>query len=95
MLVNWTDESVHELSTIAEYIALENPKAAFTLVERIILAVENQLPANPNIGRPGRVAGTRELIVHKSYIAVYSFESDTVTILTVRHVARLWPDSFK
>ncbi len=55
--------------------------------------VETILPNNPYAGRPGRVEGTRELVVHESYLVAYEI-ADTINILTVRHAARLWPERF-
>jgi toxin ParE1/3/4 len=48
----------------------------------------------PGIGRPGRVAGTRELIVHKNYIVPYRVRGQHVDIITVQHVAKRWPALF-
>ena len=57
----------------------------------LITSVDAVLPANPYAGRPGRVEGTRELVVHESDIVAYEV-TDAVYILTVRHSARLWPE---
>ena len=54
------------------------------LGEQILSSVDTVLPANPYAGRPGRVEGTRELVVHESYIVAYEV-TDAVYILTVRH----------
>jgi plasmid stabilization system protein ParE len=44
-------------------------------------------------GRPGRIAGTRELVVPRTpYIAAYVMTADTVRILRVLHGAQMWPD---
>lgn len=94
MKLLWTDEALREIGDIIDYIAADNPSAARALTDRIISAVETILPENPKAGRPGRVAGTRELLVHRSYIAAYSVDADRIVVLTVRHAARLWPDSF-
>ncbi len=52
------------------------------------------LLANRHQGRPGRVKGTRELvIVHPPYIAAYRVKKETIQILRVLHGARLWPDT--
>jgi len=46
-------------------------------------------------GRPGRVAGTRGLVIaHTPYVAAYVFAADIVRILRILHGARMWPDEF-
>ncbi|HCU24029.1 MAG TPA: type II toxin-antitoxin system mRNA interferase toxin, RelE/StbE family, partial [Deltaproteobacteria bacterium] len=54
----WTRLAVHDLYCIREYIAADNPNAAQTLIDMIAEAIE-QLPAYPQLGRIGRVRGTR------------------------------------
>lgn len=49
------------------------------------------LTGYPNLGRPGRVAGTREAVAHENYILVYDVVDDCVRVLRVLHVARQWP----
>ncbi len=44
------------------YIVRDDPEAAARIVERIVTSVEG-LGAHPASGRPGRVPGTRELVV--------------------------------
>lgn len=80
-----------DLMDIAVQIAREDPAAATALVDQIIDRLEGQLSDHPHSGRPGRVATTRELVVHPSYIAVYRVEADRVVILHIRHTARIWP----
>jgi toxin ParE1/3/4 len=58
-----------------------------------IRAAASRLIDFPNSGRPGRVAGTRELVVPGApYILPYRIDGDAVRILRVIHAARLWPD---
>jgi toxin ParE1/3/4 len=52
------------------------------------------LLTSPALGRPGRVPGTRELVVHENYLVPYRVKEDTVQIIRVQHVARLWPKQF-
>lgn len=91
MRLLWSAQSLRELEAIIEHVATDNPTAALDLGDQILSAVESILPANPYVGRPGRVDGTRELVVHKSYIVAYEV-TGVINVLTVRHTARLWPE---
>jgi toxin ParE1/3/4 len=47
------------------------------------------------MGRPGRVKGTRELvIVGTPYIVAYRIKGDAVQVLRVLHGAQKWPQGF-
>lgn len=82
------------LKDIHERIAAENPAAASRMVERIRAAVA-RLAASPAIGRPGRVGGTRELVIPRTpYIVPYRIKGEAVQIITILHSAQRWPDSF-
>lgn len=78
------------MASIHAYIADHNPVAAAALRATIFERVA-RLPANPRAHRTGRLAGTREMVVHPNYILVYAPAEDTVTILRVLHSARNWP----
>jgi toxin ParE1/3/4 len=79
------------LDAEAEYIAEDNPAAAGRVVQKIFRAVD-LLKENPAMGRAGRVAGTRELVVAETpYIIPYRVRGDAVEILRVFHAARRWP----
>jgi len=80
-----------DLDAIEAYIRRDNPDAAVKTVLRVLDAVE-QLSEFPNIGRPGRVAGTKELVVGGTpYIAVYRVRENAVWVLRVLHGSRRWP----
>jgi addiction module RelE/StbE family toxin len=80
------------LEDIRERIAAENPTAALRLIERIRAAV-TRLATSPALGRPGRAAGTRELVIpHTPYIVPYRVKNDVVQIITILHGAQRWPD---
>jgi len=82
------------LEDIYERIAADNPAAAPRIVERIRTAIE-RLQQFPAIGRPGRVAGTRELVVAGTpYIVPYRINGGIVQIITVLHSAQRRPDHF-
>lgn len=94
MRVRWLRVALANLEVEADYIAEDNPAAADRLVQRIMRAV-NLLGKNPAMGRPGRVSGTRELVVGDTpYIVPYRVRANAVEILRVFHAARKWPSSF-
>lgn len=92
MRLVWTRPAHADRNKIREYIARHAPAAALALDE-LISEQAGLLVAHPNIGRDGRVAGTRELVAHRHYILVYDTHGDTVRILRVLHTARLWPSN--
>ena len=94
MRVRWLRVPLANLEAEADYIAEDNPAAADRLVQRLMRAV-NLLGKNPAMGRPGRVSGTRELVVgDTSFIVPYRVRAYAVEILRVFHAARKWPTSF-
>ncbi len=91
MKIRLTKSAVGDLDSVESYIAGDDPGAAARTVLRIIEAAEG-LEAFPNLGRPGRISGTRELVVGGDpYIAVYRVRQNVVWVLRVLHAARRWP----
>ena len=89
----WTESALRDLDELAAYIALDNPKTAEEVVRRIVEAVAG-LSFFPRIGRQGRIADTRELVISGTpYIAVYRLR-ERIEALTIYHGARKWPGSF-
>lgn len=94
MTVVWSGRAKAHLRHIVDYIWEHNPAAAARVSELIVDRAE-QLSAYPEIGRPGRVQGTRELIVvGLPYIIAYRLRQGQVEIAAVLHAARRWPRSF-
>lgn len=87
----WTAQALDDVSAIVTRIGQDDPQATTQLLDRIEETATTILPANPLMGRPGRVDGTREFLLHRSYILVYRVQADRLDILTVRHAARSWP----
>ena len=94
MKIRWTMRAISALAHIHDHIAEDNLDAAGQLRDRMLSFVEDTLASHPSIGRPGRVDGTRESVIHPSYVIVYRVKSDVIDILTVRHTAQKWPDKF-
>ena len=94
MRTRWTRTALRNLDNLGRYIARDDPAAAARTVERIFEAVDN-LADNPAMGRAGRVAGTRELVVTGTpYIVPYRVVESTLEVLRVFHAARRWPADF-
>jgi toxin ParE1/3/4 len=93
--VEWLRAAINNLDALAEYIARDNLSAAERTVATIRSAVEN-LERTPSSGRPGRISGTRELVVSGTpYIVPYRVRSDVVQLIRVFHAARKWPSQFR
>lgn len=91
MRVEWLRKALRNLDDEATYIATDDAAAARLVVKRVLDAVA-QLADQPGLGRPGRVPGTRELIVDKTrYIVPYRVRGDAVEILRVFHTSRRLP----
>ncbi|WP_295392702.1 type II toxin-antitoxin system RelE/ParE family toxin [uncultured Thiodictyon sp.] len=94
MKTQWSPQARTDLREIYLRILPENPPAARTLQGRIRAAVA-MLQATPQIGRPGRVPGTRELVISDTpYVVPYRVVGSTLQILRVYHGARRWPEAF-
>ena len=90
----WSPPALDDLVAVRTFLDAHNPAAAVRLVQRIVLLVETQLPAHPESGRPGRVAGTRELVVTRTpFIVAYRLRRGAVEVIRVLHHARRWPDA--
>jgi len=87
MLIKWTKTALGSVNEIAGFIAKDNPTRATSFVLELQAAVI-KLQAHPGMGRAGRVPGTRELVLHKNYIAIYRVRGGDVEILKVHHAAR-------
>ena len=91
MRVRWTLDAADDLEQIAEYIAAERPETARRIALDIVHGVD-ALDSFPNRGRPGRVEGTRELVLSPlPFVAVYEVHQHEVQVLRILHGAQRWP----
>jgi addiction module RelE/StbE family toxin len=84
--IRWTRRALGRLDEIAAHIAADSPARATVFVTELRAKVDVLALHLP--GRPGRVYGTRELVLHRHYLAVYRVRGEEVHILTVMHTAR-------
>jgi toxin ParE1/3/4 len=89
--IEWRPAARADLFDLVSYIALDSLSAAVRMHDAITAAVQG-LPAHPLRGRPGRMDGTRELVVPQTpYVVVYSASATVIEVLRVLHGARQWP----
>ena len=94
MTVVWLQQAFADLDSIVAYLLERNPQAAVDMYEAIRQQV-GKLAEFPLSGRPGRVAGTREVVIAGlPYIVPYYIKGREVRILAVLHTSRKWPEEF-
>ncbi len=87
MGLKWTKTALQSIDEIAAYIQKDNPSRA-TSFARELRAVTEKLETFSGMGKAGRVHGTRELVIHKNYIAIYRVKNGDVEIIRIHHVAK-------
>jgi len=75
---------------IIGFIEQRNALAAQNLLAAIVQGAEN-LPLMPYLFRLGRVAATREHLVHPNYIVVYQVGENVIDNLRVLHSRQQYP----
>ena len=87
----WSPRAIRHLIAIGKYIEKDSDGNAAIVAGRILDAIEI-LRTQPQMGRPGRLAGTRELVVSGTpYIVPYRVKHERVELLTVFDGRRQWP----
>jgi addiction module RelE/StbE family toxin len=87
--VDWRPEARTQLWQTLNYIADRNAVAASQL-NAAIEAATSALPLHPYLYRFGKVAGTREIVVHPNYVVVYRV-TDRIEILNLLHARQAYP----
>jgi addiction module RelE/StbE family toxin len=90
LTIRWTDVAAGDLESIYEFVVQQNRSAADKVINRTLSAID-VLERFPEMGRPGRVEGTRELVV-APFIVAYRVRRSEVQILSILHAARKWPE---
>lgn len=90
LVVRWTDEAILDLVEVIGYIEERDSIAAATLHDDIVQTAE-RLGFMPFLYRPGRVPGTREVVVRPNYLLVYQVGDGTLDVLRVLHARQQYP----
>jgi toxin ParE1/3/4 len=91
----WSPGAIDDLASLGTHIAEDDPAAAQRIALHIIHNVEVLLSKNPEMGRPGRVPGTREFVIPRTpFVVPYRLQGNRIQVLRVYHGARRWPEPF-
>jgi toxin ParE1/3/4 len=89
--VVWSRRAIRHLVALRDYIAKDSPQNAASVAMRILKGVD-LLTSQPQMGRPGRVLGTRELVVPDTpYIIPYRVRGGRLELIAVFHGRQRWP----
>lgn len=92
MRLRWTRLAERDLDNIASYIGQDSPSAAARVILELVDQAEVLLSQHAALGRPGRVLGTRELVIGGlPYVIPYRVRDEVIEILRVLHTSRRWP----
>ena len=91
MKIRWAPEAAEDLSHIVHYIREDNASAALRVAKSIRESIAT-LKTFPRLGRPGRMEGTRELVLPPlPFIVIYRIKDEIVEIARILHGAQRWP----
>jgi toxin ParE1/3/4 len=91
MKLVWSRRASRHLVYVRQHIEKDSEQNAALVASRILKAVEF-LQSHPEIGRAGRVLGTRELVVPEtSYVIPYRVRGQRVELIAVFHGRQKWP----
>jgi toxin ParE1/3/4 len=89
--VVWSRRATKHLRDLRDYIAKDSDRNAAMIANRILRAVE-LLQTQPEMGRPGRISGTRELVVPGTpYVIPYRLRRQSLELIAVFHGRQKWP----
>jgi plasmid stabilization system protein ParE len=92
MKLTWSPEAIDDLNSLRAQISVDDPAAGKRVALHILHSIEELLPPNPQLGHPGRVPGTRELVIPKTpFVVPYRVTGASLELLHVYHHARRWP----
>lgn len=91
MTIVWSQTAINDLTHLRRYIAETDPPAARKIADAILESIDN-LQQFPDIGRPGRLPETRELVIPGTpFVVPYTVTAGGIEIIAVLHGAQRWP----
>jgi toxin ParE1/3/4 len=94
MKIVWSRRAIRHLIALRGHIAQDSPDNASGVAKRILGQVD-LLRTQPEMGRPARIVGTRELVIPGApYIIPYRVRGERLELIPVLHGRQKWPDKF-
>ncbi len=91
MKIVWSRRAIRDLVYLREYIEKDSEQNAVLVAKRILKAID-LLQTHAEIGRPGRMVGTRELVVPDTpYVIPYRVRRERLELIAVFHGRQKWP----
>jgi len=91
MKVVWSRRAVQHLVSLRKFIAKDSEQNAAVVARRILESID-LLQLHPEMGTPGRVLGTRELVIPDTpFIVPYRVRRDRLELIAVFHGHQKWP----
>ncbi len=92
MKVIWSPRAIRHLVALRRRIERDSERNAALVAERILRAVD-LLATQPAMGRPGRLLGTRELVVGDTgFIIPYRVRGEWLEVIAIFHGRQRWPE---
>ncbi len=92
MKIVWSKRAIRNLVSLRRRIESDSEGNAALVAQRILKSV-NLLQNRPDMGRPGRLSGTRELVVADTpYVIPYRVRAERLELLAVFHGRQKWPE---
>lgn len=89
--IYWTKRAADKLREIAQTIEARQDQAAAVAFIAEVNREVNLTAAFPYRNRPGRVSGTREIVMNTGYVIAYMIQSENLYILYLAHGRQQWP----
>ena len=91
MKIIWSRRALRHLVALHDYTAQDSPNNAAVVARRILDNVD-LLATQPQMGRPGRIVGTRELVIPGvPYVVPYRVRGERLELIAVFHGRQKWP----
>lgn len=92
MRIRWLKRTDLDVEEAFDWLAEHNLTAAWEMLARIRKRGDEDLAEHPELGRLGRVRGTRELVMTGTpYLLIYRIKGEALHILRVLHGRQQWP----